>query len=123
MGTKVNLTKNHNNANIKVNVLPDDKMREIGFTDFNPKSWYFCRLGVGGLDDISFSISIPKDNPSDWCIDILDENFLQPYDYQAMIERKTDNDIPYRVQKDVEHWMEYLKESGIISGHEYGEYI
>lgn len=123
MGKTVELNDNHNNMAIKVHLLPEKKMREIGFTDHNPTTWYFCKYGMGGQHDISFSLSIKKDNPSDWRIDVLDENFLQPYDYQMMIEQHTRNDIPYAVQKDVEKWMQYLEDAGILSGHIYGEYI
>ena len=60
---------------------------------------------------------------TDWRIDVLDENFLQPYDYQAMLERNTTNPIPHKVKEDVEYWMQHLTDKGVISGHNYGEYI
>lgn len=123
MGKSLMLNKNHNNAAIQVHILEPEKMRDIGFTDYNPERWYFCKYGIGGHQDISFSISVAKDDETDWRIDVLDENFLQPYDYQAMLDRKTDHPLPYAVQEDVEYWMEYLKQKGIINGHEYGEYI
>ena len=123
MGKSLMLNKNHNNAAIQVHILPDNKMREIGFTDYNPTTWYFCKYGMGGLDDISFSLSVKKNDETDWRIDVLDENFLQPYDYQAMLERNTTNPIPHKVKEDVEYWMQHLTDKGVISGHNYGEYI
>ena len=122
-GKMIELTESHNNAAIKVHILSESEMRKIGFTDYNPKKWYFCRYGMGGISDISFSVSVAKDNPEDWRIDILDENFLQPYDYQHMLEMKSTHKTPKKVQKDVEHWMSYLAEKGVLEGHEYGEYI
>lgn len=119
---EVVLNENYNNAAIKVHLLDEAKMREIGFTDFRPSTWYFCKCNVGH-PDISFSLSIEKNNPDKWRIDVLDENFLQPYDYQMMIEKGTTNPIPKRVQEKVEYWMEYLKDNGIIEGHNYGDYI
>lgn len=121
-GKEVALTSHHNNAAIKINVLDESKMRDIGFTDFRPDTWYFCKYNVGH-PDISFSLSVEKNNPENWEIDILDENFLQPYDYQMMLERGTQNPLPLKVQEKVEYWMSYLAENGIVSGHNYGEYI
>jgi hypothetical protein len=93
-GKEVALTSHHNNAAIKINVLDESKMRDIGFTDFRPDTWYFCKYNVGH-PDISFSLSVEKNNPENWEIDILDENFLQPYDYQMMLERGTQNPLPF----------------------------
>lgn len=121
-GKEVALTSHHNNAAIKINVLDESKMRDIGFTDIRPDTWYFCKYNVGH-PDISFSLSVEKNNPENWEIDILDENFLQPYDYQMMLERGTQNPLPLKVQEKVEYWMSYLAENGIVSGHNYGEYI
>ena len=74
------------NAKIQGHILSDDKMKEIGFTEYRKGYLYFCR-GIQfpkekryrGID-ISFSVTIPRDG-SDIRIDVLDEDFCQPYDY------------------------------------------
>ena len=103
-------------------------MREIGFTDYAEDNWYFCRLIKFPKErryrefEISFNVSIPKDN-SDIEIDILDEDFLQPYDYQRMLYNNPTFEPAMIVKEQVEEWMKYLQDKGVLSGHVYGEYI
>jgi hypothetical protein len=115
------------NVKIKANILPDDAMRKIGFTDYNKKNWFFSRgLNFSGKQyrhfDISFSVTIPKDG-SEIRIDVLDEDFLQPYDYQYMLEQNPTFEPALLVQKQVEEYMEYLQNNGVLEGHIKGEYI
>ena len=119
------------NAKIKAHILSDDDMRRIGFTDYKKDTWYFCRIVMeerskrkyGGIDfEVSFSVSIPKDG-SDIRIDVLDEAFCQPYDYQHMLERNPTFGVALKVKEQVEKWMKYLQDNGVLSGHIEGEYI
>lgn len=127
-------TNSHSvNKKIKANILSDEEMRRIGFTDYSKNNWYFCRMikfpntkKYKGFE-ISFSVTIPKDG-SDIRIDVLDEAFCQPYDYQNMIvknrERKTRvNETCMIIFEQVESLMKYLEDNGVITGHIYGEYI
>lgn len=116
------------NKLIKATILSDEKMREIGFTDYAKDRWYFCRLikfqnkkRYRGFE-ISFNVSIPKDN-SDISIDVLDEDFCQPYDYQCMLDKNPKFEPCLIVKEQVEEWMKYLQDNGVLSGHMYGEYI
>lgn len=125
----VEVNSNGVNKLIKYNILSDEKMRDIGFTDFSKDNWYFCRLIEFPKDkkeyrgfEISFNVSIPKDN-SDIRIDILDEDFCQPYDYQYMLDKNPKFEPCLIVKEQVEKWMKYLQDSGVLSGHIYGEYI
>lgn len=119
----VELNENHNNTAISVSLLPEEEMRKIGFTDFAKDKWYYCH-SVFKKGDITFNLSIPKEHPEQWRIDILDEAFCQPYDYQYMLDKGgTLPPAALEVNKNVEKQMEYLKNCGIISGHEYGDYI
>lgn len=121
---KVEVNSNGVNKLIKHNILSDEEMRNIGFTDCSKDTWYFCKVikFPKSRFDISFNVSIPKDN-SDIRIDVLDEDFCQPYDYQYMLD-KTPNFEPYLIVKEqVEDWMKYLQDKGVLSGHVYGEYI
>lgn len=116
------------NKLIKATILSDEKMKEIGFTDYAKDRWYFCRMikfpnkkKYRGFE-ISFNVSIPKDN-SDIIIDVLDEDFCQPYDYQVILSKNPTHPCASIVNEQVEEWMKYLQDSGVLSGHVYGEYI
>lgn len=128
---KVKLNSHGVNAKIKAHIFDDAKMREFGFTDYAKDRWYFCR-GINFKDvkkkrdlkniDISFSVTIPKDG-SDIQIDVLDEWFCQPYDYQYILEKDPGHKIANIVKEQVEYWMEKLQEEGVLEGHVRGEYI
>ena len=116
---EVPLTKKKQNAMIQANVLDDKKMREIGFTDYSKDSWYYCR-GLGS--DISFNVSINK-KTSKIKIDVLDECFLQPFDYQAQIQDGRNDDFINNINKQVQEQMKYLMDAGVITGYRMGDYI
>ena len=125
---EVKLNSHGVNKKIKAHILPDEEMRKIGFTDYDKNNWYFCKLikfpntkRYRGFE-ISFNVSIPKNN-SDIRIDVLDEAFCQPYDYQYMLN-KNPKFVPCLIVKEqVEEWMKYLQNNGVLSGHEEYEYI
>ena len=125
---KVELNSNCVNAKIKAHILSDKEMREIGFTDYSKDRWFFCRSITFPREprykgfDISFSVSIPKDG-SDIRIDVLDEDFCQPYDYQRILSKNPNHPCASIVNEQVERWMEYLQSKGVLSGHVKGEYI
>lgn len=124
----VELNKNGVNKLIKANILPDEEMRRIGFTDFAKDRWYFGRMIQFPKEkryrgfEVSFNVSIPKDG-SDIRIDILDDDFCQPYDYQYMLDKNPKNECANIVKEQVEEWMKYLQYNGVLEGHVYGEYI
>ena len=125
---EVKLNSNCVNAKIVAHILPEKEIREIGFTNCYEPIWYFCRVIKFPKEkryrgfDISFSVSIPKDG-SDIRIDVLDEDFCQPYDYQKMLENGGKFEPCLIVKEQVEEWMQYLQDKGVLSGHVYGEYI
>lgn len=125
---KVEVNSNCVNAKIKAHILSDEEMREIGFTDYSKTTWFFCRSikfpkeGRYRGFDISFSVSIPKDG-SDIRIDVLDEDFCQPYDYQSMLRKNPTFEPALIVLDQVEEHMKYLQSKGVLSGHVKGEYI
>ena len=115
----MNVEVNSNGVNklIKYNILSDEEMRDIGFTDYAEDTWYFCRMikfpkGHRGFD-ISFNVSIPKDN-SDIQIDVLDEAFCQPYDYQYMLDKNPEFEPALVVKEQVEDWIKYLQDNGVL---------
>lgn len=120
----VPLNENHNNANIKINILEEYRMRELGFTDYCKDTWYYCTRVIDKKKFIvTFNLSINKQNPKDFTIDILDEDFLQPYDYQAGIKMSPDFKPYLQVHRKVQKIMKYLIESGIIENYNLGDYI
>lgn len=116
----VQLNSHGINSKIKANILPDEQMRKIGFVDLNKKRWYFYK-DITNFE-ITFNVSIPKDG-SDINIDVLDEDFLQPYDYQHFLYNNPSHNIALQVKEKVEEWMKYLQDNGVLEGHKYGEYI
>lgn len=107
------------NAAIKANLLTEEEMRELGFTDYSEKSWYFCR-SVG--TDITFNVSILKDG-GQLRIDVLDEDFGQPYDYQMILEHNPKFAHALKVKANVERYMSNLTDAGVITGWKQGDYI
>ena len=107
------------NSKIKAHILSDEEMRKCHFTDHRPDYWYYWKKIKGS---ISMNITIPKDG-SDIEIITLDDDFMQPYDYQAMLRDDPNFKYALQVKKQVEKIMKKMKENGILSGHEYGEYI
>lgn len=125
------------NKLIKYTILSDDRMKEIGFhknyyegTDHEEYSpyWWFTRT-IGFPKEkrwenacIDFDVKIPKGG-SDINIMVLDMDFCQPYDYQYLLSKNPKNECANIVKEQVEMWMKYLQNNGVLSGHIYGEYI
>jgi len=131
--------KNSNGVNklIKYNILSDEKMKEIGFkknyyegTDHEKPSpyWWFSKMiqfpnNKKWKDiEIDFTVKIPKDG-SDIDIMIVDLDFCQPYDYQHLLRKNPQNECANIVKEQVEKWMAFLQDNGVLSGHTYGDYI
>ena len=115
------------NAKIQAHILSEPEMRKIGFTDHAKDSWYFAGCYVFRKRNFTgilrfLSVTIPQ-NEDDIRIDVLDEAFLQPYDYQRILSGHPDHETALIVQEQVEKWMDYLQKSGVLSGHIRGEYI
>ena len=134
---EIKLNSHGVNAKIKYHILSDEKMKEIGFnknyyegTDHEEYSpyWWFSRMIQFPKDkrwrgiEIDFTVKIPKDG-SDLNIMVLDDDFCQPYDYQRILSKNPNHPCASIVNEQVERWMEYLQEQGVLSGHVRGEYI
>lgn len=64
-----------------------------------------------------------KNDIEDLGIDILDEDFCQPYDYQNILESNKEHKFALCIKSGVEYWMKYFQENKVLSGHMHGEYI
>ena len=106
---------------MKFHVLSENRMREIGFTDHRKSTWYLLKP----IDsDITFNLTINKKN-NQGKIDVLDEKWLQPYDWQYYMKTssKEDCEFPYTVHEKVQKLISELMDQGIISDYELGSYI
>ena len=91
-----------------------------------PSCWYYVSFFTDGYGaDISFNVTYYEEpyNGANLEIVTMDEDFGQPYDYQAILEKNPKQSFALQVKDFVEKEMRKLKEAGIISGHSYGEYI
>jgi len=89
---------------MKANVLEEARMREIGFTDYYKKYWYFCKRVC---TDYPITINFTIDKKTKECeIDILDENFLQPYTYYKGNKE---------VYKNSKQWIDYMIDQNVLS--------
>lgn len=114
-------TKHQNNAALSMHSLDDVTMRELGFTDLRKGYWYLCRR-VSADSDITLNVRISKDG-HDWRIDVLDECFCQPYDYQYLLSVNPTLDYANNVADECEKWYRRLSEWGLLSGWHEGMYV
>jgi hypothetical protein len=111
------IDENGLNAALTASILASRQdMRTLGFTDGSGASWQLNRR-VG--QDVMLNLSIPK-NGNRFRLDILDEDFLQPYDYQNILERSPNHEFALGVRKAVEEVLEFLSKVRIIQGYEKG---
>lgn len=105
---------------MKINILSDKLMKEAGFYSvMNDKKWSLCKnLGL----ETSFNVSIVKDT-LEFKIDILDERFLQPYDFQYILEHTPDHKYANVINKKVVKLVMGLIDMGIIEEYEVEDYI
>ena len=109
------------NSNIKLNPNLEKKtLLDFGFVK-EPTSEFYMMSKL--TSDISFNVEIDIET-NDISIEVLDEDFLQPYDYQIML--KNPNYVP-KIAKIVHHKvqkiMKELMDSGIIEGYKENDYI
>jgi len=126
---EIELSQYGNNIKIKAQILPDKKMRKLGFTDYSKDRWCFLKSINFSKEkrykgfDISLYVVINKLDSTNLKIDIIDEDFGHPYDYQMMLKKNPKFEPCLIVKAQVEEWMKYLKDNSVLSGHEYGDYI
>ena len=134
--SEVKLNRHGTNANIVGHILPDKEMKKLRFnknyyegTEHEQYSLYWYMLdSIKFKDkkykgvDIGVTVKIYKDDCS-VCVDVLDEDFGQPYDYQRMLQRDPGFEPALIVKEQVEEILDKLQKAGVLSGHEYGEYI
>lgn len=106
---------------IEFHVLPHDDMVAAGFRiPYKGANHYsLCRTVER---ETTFNVSVPTDG-SRGRIDILDEMFCQPYDYQSILMDHPDHPFANRVKARVDDEMEALVKAGVLSGWSRDDYI
>ncbi|MEK5501567.1 hypothetical protein [Bacillus sp. FSL M8-0168] len=106
---------------MKFHILEDKQMRDIGFTNHVKSKWYFIK---SIQPNFTFNLTIYKKSLKGE-IDVLDERYLQPYDYQYYMEAYTREQLefPYIIHDKVQEIMKDFIEQGIITEYEMGSYI
>lgn len=109
------------NKNIKIDPKQTaDSLMEYGFTNHRESSLYYYRdLGRS----ISFNILINKESLEIERLDVLDEDFLQVYDYQSFLINDSNFQPAKVVYHRVNEILSELQEDGIITGFEVGMYV
>lgn len=109
---------------IKASILKDSEMRKIGFTDRLESKWFYHKI-IWEHDDfeVSFSVTIEKENAENFRIDVLDEDFCQPYDYQYLLSKNPNHKLSLEIQRLVEKEINYLQNCGVLHGYRQGIYI
>lgn len=117
---EVILNEFHCNSKIKGKLLKPEDMKKLGFRELDDR-WFYTKMLK---DEISFDLSIYKDNPTDRVnIEIFDDDFGQYYDYQRILEECPNHDYANQIKDLVEKQMSYFISLGVLNGHKYGEYI
>lgn len=125
---QVHLDKNGLNKRIRFHVRDDATMKKAGFHLINGV-WSFSRTFKIRKDEhdrhpLELCLWIRYDVASGKLhIDMLDDDFCQPYDWQRMLADGSTNPYALKSRDVIENAMAELARTGIISGHLRGEYI
>ena len=106
------------NKNLRFHIINEHLMESVGF-----KHTHDFWLLYDCIDCISINILI-KDNGVG-VIDVLDDEFCQPYDFQQMILEKGDNapKMAIEIQRKLYTILDSMKTFGILEGWEWGDYV
>lgn len=90
-----------------------------------PESWSYHKNWVINSLELCFYVRyyLKSYKGAQLDINVIDNDFGQPYDYQLILERHPYNATALKVRDLVEKEMEKLQAVGILSGHIEGEYI
>lgn len=100
--------------------MTKEKLLEYGFTNYNKPVLYYCRIVGHG---ISFNLMVDIETLEIKNIDVLDEDFCQPYDYQSMLMRDINFRPAQQVFDRVDKELKKLQNDGIIIGYKRGMYL
>lgn len=120
------VNRNMNNVALKFNVIDDDRMRAASFERIVPRDGrpaYWCHDKRVKYMDLHCSLVIRVYDDGSWTLDVLDNDFCQPYDYQAMLERDPTFVFAGKIRDGVEQRLAYLRNQGILENWDFGAYV
>lgn len=101
-----------------------EKLIGYGFTNYRESTLFYSEDLGGG---ISFNFAIDKATGEIIRVDVLDEDFCQPYDYQSIILEGRGTSSVKRLAKEiyfkVNGILSKMQNTGIIEGFEAGMYV
>lgn len=119
--TKEELTKKGFTNRIILNKdLKTEEFLAYGFSNHNEPNLYYSKMVA---PEISFSLTVDKKTKQIKNIDVLDENFLQPFDYQSILLKDNSHKFAREVFDKVNEVLNRLQKDGIISGYQRGMYV
>ena len=92
--------------------ITEQKLRDYGFTDFSNGHWYLCKNLY--KNEISFNLDILKADYSHVEIDVLDENFGKPYDYEWLLSMNKNAKVANKVKKAYDKMVNKLLKDKIL---------
>ena len=115
INTKINkdvpIRENGQNANIKpYSNLTKKALEEYGFKNIESEKYTLHKMLT---PDIMFYINI----------DVLDDFFLKPYDYQTLLSQSNVPKTAYIVHEKIQEIMKNLLDNKIIEGYNLNDYI
>ena len=118
---KDELTKKGFTNRIKIcDAVTAEQLMNYGFTNYHKPYLYFMKMLT---DNISFNLTINKKTLTITNIDVLDEDFLQPYDYQVFLMKNPKNKLARKIFNKVDEIFTKLQQDGIVNGYVRGMYI
>lgn len=114
---KVEITQHGNNAAIKIHIKDKTTMKDAGFRKTDD-GWFYSRRLHGS---VTFSVTIKSE--TDWRIDVDDDDFGQPYDYQTYLANNPQHWYAKAIELYATAEMMFLKHYGIVTGWEEGDYL
>lgn len=119
--TEPKLNSHNVNANIVFHELDDVHMAAAGFKKLDDGTWSYSR--IKRYKYLTLDFWVHKSPNDDLAIDILDDDFCQPYDYQYMEAQGNVTEYTRFARSFAEEQMKHLADAGILSGHTPGDYI
>lgn len=92
--------------------ITEQELRDYGFTDFSNGHWYYCKDLYKG--DISFNLDVLKSDYNYVEIDILDEWWCQPYDYEWLLSMNKEAKVANKVKKEYDKMVKKLLKDKIL---------
>lgn len=125
----VPLNKRYQNENIRFGNPGEKVLLANNFRKLDSGNWICIKMVLNEPDTrksagirVSMSTTLDPKTGKAW-VDIIDEDFLQPFDYQKIICSGSSNRFAHEVHSKVQGEMMKLLSQGIITGYVAGDYI